>query len=170
MEPNRPRVRVDSVQDEVAALYAVAYPRLVGLLTVIGGSRPDAEEVAQEAFVRLLEHWPKVRRYQDPEGWVRTVAIRMLISRGRRRTSAETVVRRLAWRAQPTPPAIESDEDLVAALATLPMAQRAVVVLHHAYDLSVDDIATRLRIPVGTVKSRLHQARRQIRPWLSTTT
>jgi RNA polymerase sigma-70 factor, ECF subfamily len=168
MEPDQPLGRVHPVQDdEVAELYAVACPRLVGLLTVIGGSHADAEEVAQESFVRLLEHWPKVRTYEDPEGWVRTVAIRMLVSRQRRRITAAAGLRRLASRSRvAVSPPVEPDADLVAALATLPVAHRAVVVLHHVYDLPVGEVAARLRIPVGTVKSRLSRARAALAPFL----
>jgi RNA polymerase sigma-70 factor (ECF subfamily) len=168
MEPDQPLARVHRVQDdEVAELYAVACPRLVGLLTVIGGSHADAEEVAQESFVRLLEHWPKVRMYDDPEGWVRTVAIRMLVSRRRRRTTAAEGMRRLASRHQSAaPPPLEPETELTAALANLPVSHRAVVVLHHAYDLPVDEVAARLRVPVGTVKSRLSRARAALAPLL----
>lgn len=167
MEPDEPLARVHRVEDdEVAELYAAACPRLVGLLTVIGGSRADAEEVAQEAFVRLLERWPKVRAYDDPEAWVRTVAVRMLISRLRRRSTAAVGLRRLAARTQPACPPVDSDRDLAAALATLPVGHRAVVLLHHMYDLPVDEVAARLRIPVGTVKSRLSRARAVLAPIL----
>jgi RNA polymerase sigma-70 factor (ECF subfamily) len=154
------------VHDEVAELYVAACPRLIGLLTVLGGSHADAEEVAQESFVRLLEHWPKVRTYEDPEGWVRTVAIRMLISRRRRRVTAASGMRVLASRLRSEQPPVDSETDLTAALATLPVAHRAVVVLHHVYDLPVDEVAARLRIPVGTVKSRLSRARAALAPFL----
>lgn len=68
MEPDRALSRDTCVEtDEVAALYARACPPLVGLLTAIGGSVADAEEVAQDAFVRLLENWATVGGYADPQ-------------------------------------------------------------------------------------------------------
>jgi RNA polymerase sigma-70 factor (ECF subfamily) len=98
---------------------------------------------------------------------VRTVAIRMLVSRQRRRITAAAGLRRLASRARVAElPPVEPDMDLVAALATLPVAHRAVVVLHHLYDLPVGEVAARLRIPVGTVKSRLSRARTALAPFL----
>ena len=169
MEPADPLTRVSGVQDdELAELYAAACPRLVGLLTVIGGSRADAEEVAQDAFVRLLEHWPKVRTYDDPEAWVRLVAVRMLVSRLRRRTSALAGLRRLRVQAPGAEPGPESGTalELMEALATLPVTHRAVVVLHHLLDLPVDEVAAQLKVPAGTVKSRLSRARAALAPLL----
>jgi len=170
MEPDRGLPRVIAVEtDEVAALYARASPPLVGLLTAIGGSRADAEEVAQDAFVRLLEHWEKVREYGDPEAWLRTVAVRMLVSRHRRRQVAARGLAVLGRRAEVAPPAILSggDVDLTEALASLPVDQRAVLVLHHLHDLSVAQVAELLHVPTGTVKSRLSRARTAVAPLLA---
>ncbi len=170
MEPDRALPRVIAVEtDEVAALYARASPSLVGLLTAIGGSRADAEEIAQDAFVRLLEHWGKVRDYADPEAWLRTVAVRMLVSRHRRRQVAARGMAVLGRRAATAPPAVEPDSDveLAQALASLPVDQRAVLVLHHLHDLSVAQVAELLHVPTGTVKSRLSRARAAIAPMLA---
>lgn len=153
--------------DDVAELYAAACPRLIGFLTVMGGSRADAEEVAQDAFVRLLQHWPKVREYDDPQAWLRMVAVRLMISRHRRRQVATLGLRRLE-RARP-PAAADADDriDVAAALAGLPISHRAVVLLHHVHDLPVDEVARQLRVPVGTVKSRLARARAALGPLLA---
>lgn len=149
-----------AAQEEVAALYARSCPRLIGLLTAIGGSRGDAEEVAQEAYVRLLSRWERVRGYDDPESWVRTVAIRILISRQRRARVALRGLVRLGGGAQQQQPGLSPDSVAIrTALLGLPLAQRTVVVLHHVLDLPVEDIAAELEIPVGTVKSRLSRAR-----------
>lgn len=146
--------------DEVAQIYARAAGPLIGLLTVMGGSSNDAEEVAQDAFVRLLEHWHKVRAYDDVEAWLRTVAVRLLISRRRRSSVARVGLRRLAAR---TPGHVDAhdgqDIDVIAALAALPVSHRAVLLLHHVHDLPVDEVAALLRVPVGTVKSRLARGR-----------
>jgi RNA polymerase sigma-70 factor (ECF subfamily) len=146
---------------DVVALYTRAYPRLVGVLTLVGGSRPDAEEIAQEAFARLLVHWGRVSAYEDPEGWVRTVAVRMLVSRRRRQRVASLGLARLARQPAPAgggdPP--EERLDVLAALGRLTAPQRAVVVLHHLLDLPVERVAADLGVPVGTVKSRLARAR-----------
>ncbi len=177
MEPREPLQRVihvkrtpEDVNDEVAALYAQSSSRLIGLLASIGGSRSDAEEVAQDAYVKLLTRWHEIGSYEDPEGWVRTVAIRLLISRSRRAKVAARGLARLASRAPATTCVLSEDSAAVsAALMTLPAKQRVVVVLHHVMDLSLDDIAAQLEIPVGTVKSRLGRARAALAPMLSDT-
>jgi len=155
--------------DEVSALYARACPPLVGLLTAVGGDRADAEEVAQDAFVRLLEHWQKVREYADPEAWLRTVALRLMISRLRRRQVATRSLALLGRRAATAPaaPAPGEDLDLAEALAQLPVAQRVVLLLHHVHDLSVDEVGELLHVPTGTVKSRLSRARTALAPLLA---
>ena len=157
---------MDNDVDAVAQLYTAVCPGLIGYLTVLGGNRADAEEVAQEAFVRLLENWPKVAAYDDPRAWLRQVATRMLISRARRRTVARHALPRLGG--PTTTEAPTGDRlDLAAALATLPIGSRAVVLLHHVDDLPVEQIAEPLRIPVGTVKSRLARARAALAPLVS---
>jgi hypothetical protein len=47
-------------------LYAACYGRLVQVLTLVAGSRAEAEDVVQEAFVRLVPRWSKISTYDDP--------------------------------------------------------------------------------------------------------
>lgn len=159
-----------STQDEVAELYARSSSRLVGVLVSIGGSRADAEECAQDAYVKLLTRWDKIRKYDDPEAWVRSVAVRILVSRHRRAMVATLGNRRLATRIQEQDAGISADAVAVSvALRTLPVAQRAAVILHYVLDLPLEQIATELQIPVGTVKSRLSRARASLVPQLCET-
>jgi RNA polymerase sigma-70 factor (ECF subfamily) len=146
----------------VSELYAASYGRLVGALTVATGSRADAEDVVQEAFARLVPRWRTVSGYDDPEAWVRTVAFRLSASRWRRARVAALAMARIG-----TPPAteapgdagVDASLDAERLLAGLPRAFREVLVLHHALGLPLEQIAAELRIPVGTVKSRLSRAR-----------
>jgi RNA polymerase sigma-70 factor (ECF subfamily) len=118
----------------------------------------DAESCVQDAFVRLIPRWERVRRYDDPEAWVRQVAVRQLLSRHRRRQVALRALPRLSRREEaPEPDATRIDVD--AAMRTLPMPHRAVLVLHHGLGLPLDEVAALLGVPVGTVKSRLSRAR-----------
>jgi RNA polymerase sigma-70 factor (ECF subfamily) len=161
---------VDRKAGDLAELYARRYGPLVGLLTSIGGSVSDAEEVAQDAYVKLLGRWETVRFYDDPDAWVRMVAVRMLISRFRRHRVATLGISRLSSRpATPQPDSTAEGLDVARALSSLSMPHRAVVLLHHGLDLPVETVAQELQIPVGTVKSRLARARTALAPLLRET-
>jgi RNA polymerase sigma factor (sigma-70 family) len=151
---------------EVAALYRRTWPRLIGLLVSIGGSRADAEEIAQDAYVKLLDRWDKISRYDDPDAWVRAVAVRALVSRLRRQQVATRALAKLTGRASEVPGPDGDAVDVAAALARITPSQRAVAVLYYVTDLSIEQIADELQLPRGTVKSRLARARHALAPLL----
>ena len=155
--------------DDVAAdprdLYAACYARLVGVLALVATSRAEAEDVVQEAFVRLAPRWATICGYDDPEAWVRKVAFRLLSNRFRRARHATAALLR-SRPAEIVPEPSADGVDVTRALAKIPVAQREVVVLHHLLDRSVDEVAAELGIPVGTVKSRLSRARAALAPLL----
>lgn len=156
--------RPDAAHDP-RALYAASYSRLVQVLTLVAGDRAEAEDVVQEAFVRLVPRWSKISTYDDPEAWVRAVAFRILSNRFRRARTAAAASRRREGAAPAAEPSGEG-VDVARALAALPLGQRQVVVLHHLLDLPVAEIAAALGIPAGTVKSRLSRARIALAPLL----
>lgn len=165
MEPCGVLAGVSGVDvDGLAAFYAASCPRIVAVVTLVGGDPAEAQDVVQEAFVRLIPRWPVVGSYDDPEAWVRKVALRLLSNRFRQRrwlapSSSAAVDREL-------PPAGDARLDVLRALARLPLTQRQVVVLHYLYDLSIETVADELGIPVGTVKSRLSRSRAVLAPLL----
>lgn len=140
------------------AFYARAYALVVGQAYLLVGDLGEAQDVAQEAFLRALARWRFVRTLEDPTGWTRRVAINLAISRWRRHRNALTAWRR---RADPDTAAGPGADrvDIVDALRGLPPRQRAVIVLHHMNDLSVADVARELGVPEGTVKSDLSRGR-----------
>jgi RNA polymerase sigma-70 factor (sigma-E family) len=149
-----------ALPDDVDVFYAAAYPRLVGVLVALAGSRHDAEELAQEAFLRLLPRWERIRRYDDPEAWVRAVAFRLATSRWRRaRTAAKALIQLHGVPAVDHPPPSDDAAAMVGLLAGLSVSHRQVLVLHHGLDLPLEEVARELHLPVGTVKSRLARAR-----------
>jgi RNA polymerase sigma-70 factor, ECF subfamily len=172
MEPDGPLRGVTSVRAaDPRDLYAACYDRMVRVLTLVAGDRTEAEDVVQEAFVRLVPRWSKISTYDDPEAWVRAVAFRILSNRFRRARNAVMAARRSGEvrRARGTDEVAETsgdNVDIARALASLPVGQRQVVVLHHLLDLPVDEIASTLGVPVGTVKSRLSRARLALAPLL----
>jgi RNA polymerase sigma-70 factor (ECF subfamily) len=126
----------------------------------------DAEDLVQEAS---LIAWRKHRSLRDPgrlEAWFDRIVINLCRDRLRRRHTARTVERstwpvddHVAVPGEDT----RDDLDLDAALDALDVEHRIVVLLRYWQDRTVDDIAARLDIPPGTVKSRLHYALRQLR-------
>jgi RNA polymerase sigma-70 factor (ECF subfamily) len=144
--------------DDFEAFYQASYARLVGQLTVMTGSLEDAEDAVQEAFARASTRWATVRDYDLPEAWVRRVALNLATS-GLRRTRRQRAA--LARLRLPTTQAAQSIDRLAiqAGLGRLPLHYRQVLVLHYGADLSVEQVAQQLRLPTGTVKSRLVRAR-----------
>jgi RNA polymerase sigma-70 factor (ECF subfamily) len=138
--------------------FAASYGRLVGLLVAFLHDRAQAEDAVQDAFASALLRWRVLRRYHDPEAWVRTVAFRRAIDQRRRRARQLRALLRLGP-PPPLPPVGGDHVDLVRALGKLPLAQREVLVLHYVAELAVERVATELRLPVGTVKSRLARGR-----------
>jgi len=139
-------------------LFTASYGRLVGLLFAFLHDRAAAEDVVQEAFAGAWLRWPVLRRYHDPEAWVRTVAFRRAIDHHRRNARQVRALLRLG--PPPAAPPVGSEHlDLVRALRRLPLAQREVLVLHYVAELEVEQIAAQLRVPAGTVKSRLARGR-----------
>jgi RNA polymerase sigma-70 factor (ECF subfamily) len=138
--------------------YFAQQPRLVGVISLLTGSRAEAEDIVQEAFVRLVPRWAKVSRYDAPEAWVRLVAVRLAANRHRNINRFTGVFHRLPREHAPDP-ADAYAGDLQRALAELPLPTRQVVVLHYVCDLSVAQVADTLGIAEGTVKSRLSRAR-----------
>jgi RNA polymerase sigma-70 factor, ECF subfamily len=134
--------------------FAATYGRLVAFLH----DRAQAEDAVQDAFVSALLRWRVLRGYYDPEAWVRTVAFRRAIDHHRRSARQRRALLRLG--PPPSLPPVDAEHlDLVRALRKLPVAQREVLVLHYVAELAVDQVAAELRLPVGTVKSRLARGR-----------
>jgi RNA polymerase sigma-70 factor (ECF subfamily) len=142
---------------EIQELYAASYRRLLGQLIGVTGSVAEAEDVVQEAFVRGLDHPRRLLGANNPEAWLRTVAVNLARSRWRR---AQRLVG-LAPRLVEEPRDIDIDGNVVLfdALRMLPAGQREVIALHHLADLSVEEVADTLGLPTGTVKARLSRGR-----------
>jgi len=119
-----------------------------------------AEEITQDAFLKLLQRWGTIAGYDHPEAWVRKVAVRMAVRRvGReaRRGAKESLAQP---RTQSTP--TETDPDVARAVQQLAPMQRAVVVLHYFEDRPVIEIARTLQVSESTVKQHLYRARARL--------
>ncbi len=105
-------------------------------------------------MARAFERWDRVSSYENPAGWVYRVGLNWATSRLRKvgREVFSLRVEPVAAEAPMVDPALER------ALATLPVAQRSVVVLRYLFDWSEHQTAAALDIAPGTVKSRLSRA------------
>jgi RNA polymerase sigma-70 factor (ECF subfamily) len=139
-------------------VYAAAYPRLDGQLAGVTGDPTEAEDVVMEAFARAAARPREFAELDNPEAWLRTVAVNLARSRWRR----------LLRRSHLLPRLVESEayadlpEDrlaLMAALRALPTGQREAIALHHLAGLPVTEVAMTLGVPEGTVKARLSRGR-----------
>src|SRR4051812_31419195 len=125
-----------AVVDTVDDVFRVHYARLVRALTLVSGSREAAADAVQEAFVKAHLHWGRIRRYDDPVGWIRRVAINRLRDDHRRAVRKQQAVDRLASE-QPTvtSPEESPDADLQWLLGQLPRQQRLALALFYVDEL-----------------------------------
>jgi RNA polymerase sigma-70 factor, ECF subfamily len=138
------------------------------LTMAILGDEADARDAAQETFITA---WRQIRSVRDPErfdAWLQRVAVNAarMTHRSRRRRGVREIPQRRLGGARTEPPlhdGAEADARMLdAALRTLDIDQRSILVLHHLEGRSVADLAAMLDVPAGTVKSRLHTARRAL--------
>lgn len=148
---------------EFADFYAANYRTVYLAVWAVLGDRGRADELAQEAFTRLVPRWRKVSRYENPQAWIRTVALRLASNHRQRRSTQREVMTNGEELARISDAVAPRDDEgsrrLDAAMQQLPYPMRAVVVLHYLLDLPVTEIAELTGSPVNTVKTRLHRAR-----------
>ena len=139
---------------------------LFGALWLITRNRHEAEEIAQDAFLRLWERWDRVAMMDDPEGYLYRTAMNVFRSRARR---ASLALRRVA-RASPVDDAVaavESREMLVHALASLTPRERAAVVLTDVLGYSSEEAGRWLHIKPVTVRVLASRGRGRLRQEVS---
>lgn len=146
-------------RDPIREVYAVSYQRLVVQLYAVTGDLADAQETVQEAFVQALAAPRRFRQLDNPEAWLRTVAVNLARTRARRRRLLARVLRRVSGPPVAIPGASPEHLALMAAISKLPIGQRLAVALHYLADRPVDEVARMLGVSVGTVKSRLARGR-----------
>ena len=163
--------------DELIELVKLHGKSIYGFCYKLTGNKEDTHDLYQETFLKAVELRLKMDPARNPKAFLISIAIRL----------HQNHRRKLAWR-QRIAPAAEFDEtacpsDLPSAEATpedavLSRELRAMIreaahrlndklklplYMYYTADMSVEEIAAALRIPPGTVKSRLHQARKALR-------
>jgi RNA polymerase sigma-70 factor (sigma-E family) len=143
--------RAEGFDGFVAARWSALF-HLACLL--VGGDRHRAEDLLQEAMVKLWFAWPRIGE-EAPEPYVRKILARAAARSARRRWWGERPVEHLPDRAEvdDVSASVAERSRLEAALAQLPPAQRAAVVLRYYQDLPDKQVAEVLGCPVGTARS-----------------
>lgn len=158
--------------DEIVAEHSAQVYRLAYRLT---GNRQDAEDLTQDVFIRIFRSLDSYAP-GNFNGWIHRITTNLFLDRVRRKTRiridpfAEGVEERLVG-SEPLPElAVHDagfDPDIDRALAALPHEFRLAVVLCDVEGLTYEEIADVLDIKLGTVRSRIHRGRTQLRSALA---
>jgi len=131
------------------------------------GNRADAEDVAQETFLRAYRKFSSLRESEKFRAWVNRIAFRLALNR--RRGLSRRLTRETSWHALETGESVDGLRDaeqrvlldrLRNEIAALPEKLRVVLQLSIVVDMDANDVGAVLGIPAGTVRSRLHAARK----------
>lgn len=155
----RQRVEAFALLDDARLL------RSYRLATLVLRDRDEAEDATQEAIVRAWSSWGTLRDPSRFDAWFDRILVNVCRNRMRHARTIHVVALDDSFQH----PAADSHGATIARLALEPAFarltpdQRIIVVLRFWRDLSLDDIAERLGVPTGTVKSRLHYALKTLR-------
>ena len=163
----RPWSLVQQVDAEATAqpltfedLFADQHERLYRALYLIVGNTHEAEELMQDAFVKVLERWDRI---DNPAGYLYRSALNSTRSRFRR---LQRIAKRTLSPGAPEDPFAAADlrDQIVRSLRELPERQRTALVLMDLLDLRSEDAARLLRVTPATVRSLASHARAALKP------
>jgi RNA polymerase sigma-70 factor (ECF subfamily) len=161
-EPSETNVTPEPDRITFERIYGVEYRPLVLLAFSLTGNRAVAEDLVQEALLRLHKRWGQVVTYDRPGAWLRRVVLHLACSRARRVAAEARALARLG-RERPPEPALPDDvSEFWAAVRRLPRRQAQVLALYYGEDRSVAEVAGILGCAEGTVRAHLHQGRQAL--------
>lgn len=140
------------------------HPRLVGAISLYTNDRDVAQELAQDALVRVCRDWSAVSKLSNREAWALRVGMNLANSLYRRKAAEKRARAKLEAR-----PTASRDSDWAAgvalrtALATLPARQRAVLIMRFYADMPFADIAALMNTGESTVKSLARRGLERLR-------
>lgn len=156
-------------KDALEELVRLTHKRVYSLAYRLVGNRYDAEDVAQDAYLRMFRGLASFREEARFETWMHRIVTNSALNMFRRRSrfgdpSGEEVVEiPVADRSEQ----IAGRDELERVMAMLPEGQRIVLLLKDVYGLSCREIGEELGIEEGAVKVRLHRGRRRLKDMLS---
>jgi RNA polymerase sigma-70 factor (ECF subfamily) len=167
------KVAASKDREAFAALFDHFAPRVKSFMMRKGAPAEQAEDLVQETMIAV---WSKAALYVGERGsvstWIFTIARNLRIDRLRRERSSQ-----FTDLDDYDAPSLEASQDdalgrlqedgaVARALAQIPAEQRELLILSYVDDLPQSEIATRLKIPLGTVKSRMRLAYRRLQKLL----
>jgi RNA polymerase sigma-70 factor, ECF subfamily len=148
--------------------------RLFRLAMWLERNRADAEDVVQDTMIQALRSFHRYQPGTNCRAWLITI-LQRIVSNRRRAKGRSIIVSdpddRIAHIVPFVPPVPQTltDETVLATLRQMPMVFQEVIILCDVEDLSYKEAAEALAIPIGTVMSRLHRGRAQLRTELAAT-
>ena len=148
------------VQESQRRVFQIAYSVL--------GNRADAEDVAQETFLRAYQNFRSLRDAERFQGWVNRIAFRLALNR--QRGMRRRMLRDTTWQVS-VPEALDGSKNaeerlllgqLRVAIEKLPRKFRRVLQLSVVEEMDATQVGEVLGIPAGTVRSQLHTARKRL--------
>ena len=147
--------------------------RLFRLAMWLERDRTEAEDLVQETLTQALQSFHRYTPGTNCRAWLMTILQHVRANRRRARGRApvdvgieERVANTIPF--VPPVPEVVTDEDLLAALESIPAPYQEVILLCDVQELTYKEIAAALEIPIGTVMSRLHRGRELLRTALAT--
>jgi RNA polymerase sigma-70 factor (ECF subfamily) len=160
-----------------ASLFDAFAPRVKSFMMRKGATAEQAEDLVQETMIAV---WSKAQMYVAERGsvttWIFTIARNLRIDRLRKeKSSLYSDIEDFDAESNDTPQddafsRLQEDGYVAKALAQIPVEQRELLILSYVEDMPQSEIAIKLQIPLGTVKSRMRLAYRKLRTLLETVT
>jgi RNA polymerase sigma-70 factor (ECF subfamily) len=156
------RPQAEARQGDFEGFFGSEYPALFGAMCLVTRDRYEAEEIVQEAFVRVWERWERVVRMDRPDGYLYRTA--MNVFRRRRRRAGLALRKRIGWaRPDETISAVEERDAAVRAMAELTDRQRAAIVLIDLLGYRSEEAARLLGVSASTVRNHAARAHAALR-------
>jgi RNA polymerase sigma-70 factor, ECF subfamily len=148
-------------------------PSLYSFALKLARCRDDAEDLVSDTYLRAIERWEQFRPGTNMRAWLFTILYHIFVSRKRRIDAREVLSTddpdlplafEVVGEADPEGAYYDSyiDEEIVSAIEALPGEYRAAVLMSDVHGMRYAEIADKLGVPEGTVKSRLFRGRRML--------